>query len=65
MFERIVEQNEAVLYNTVPVEWKWNVFEQSEVSKINKAVVLLQSLDSAMREMSADSYILVKRSSQL
>jgi len=57
MFERIIEQNEAIARALCMLNRNELCLSEDEISKIKQAVVLLHPLESATREMSSDKYI--------
>jgi len=57
MFERIIEQNEAIATTLCMLNRNELCLSEDEISKIKQAVVLLHPLESATREMSSDKYI--------
>ncbi len=57
MFERIIEQNEAVVTTLCLLNRSEMCLGEDEVSKIKQAVTLLQPFEAATRELSADKYV--------
>ena len=57
MFERIVEQNEAICTTLCMLNWSELCLSDDEVALIKQAFTLLQLFEAATREMSADKYV--------